>query len=128
MRVGPLVVHVLDAVLGLVVLHPRSRLLRPPPVGAPPGERLVGARLAENTPVELRADAVLVGVGGASDLAGCVSVRRQLGQARPKARIDVPLQNFRGGVDVRIGVPSTQAPSPTNLLGLLPPPRPPGPP
>src|SRR5213593_1774444 len=90
MRVGPLVVHVLDAVLGLVVLHPRSRLLRPPPVRASPGERLVGARLAEDTPVELRADAVLMGAGGASDQAGRVSVRRQLGQARSEARIDVP--------------------------------------
>src|SRR2546425_10387434 len=118
MRVGPLVVHVLDAVLGLVVLRPRSGLRRPPPVGAPSGERLVGARLAEDTPVELGANAVLMGVGGASDLAGSVSVRRQLGQARPKARIDVPLQNFRGGVDVRIGVPSTQAVSHTILLGL----------
>src|SRR3989441_3772958 len=109
MRVGPLVVHVLDAVLGLVVLHPRSRLLRPPPVRASPGERLMGARLAEDTPVELRADAVLMGAGGASDLAGSVSVRRQLGQARPEARIDVPVQDFCGRVHVRIGVPRLQS-------------------
>src|SRR5438093_5357879 len=109
MRVGPLVFHVLYAVLGLVVLHTRSRLLLPRPVRALPVERLVSARLAEDTPVELRADTVLMSAGGASDQAGRVSVRRQLGQARSEARIDVPFQDFGGRVHVRIGVPRLQS-------------------
>jgi hypothetical protein len=50
-RVGSLVVHVLDAILGLIVLDAGSRLLRTAPVGAAPGERLVGARLTENAAI-----------------------------------------------------------------------------
>src|SRR5205809_1097447 len=86
------------ATAGLEVLHSCSRLLRPSPVGASPGERLVRARLAEDTTVELGPDAVLMGARGTADLAGGVAVLRQLGQARPEARIDIPLQHFRGGV------------------------------
>ena len=103
--IGPLVVHVLDAVLGLVVLHADPRLLRTHPVGGSAGERRVGAGVAEEAPVELRADADLMSVGSASDHLPCRhSMGRQLGEPRTKARIDVPLQNFRGGVHVRIGV------------------------
>ena len=116
MRIDPLVVHVLEAVLGQIVLHPHPRLLRSHPVGAPAGERLVRTRLAQDARIELRADPVLMGVGGAPDhLAGGDPVGGQLGQARSKGRIDVSLQDFSGRVDVRIGVPRAE----TGLHGLL---------
>src|SRR5215831_17613523 len=117
MRVGAFIVHVPDAVLGLIVLHTGSRLLRSPPVGAPARERLVGARLAEHTTVGLRADPILVGVRRAADLTGRVAVRRQLGQPRTEARIDVALQDFGGRIDVRISVPRAQAVPHAVLLG-----------
>src|SRR5262245_5295843 len=116
MGVHTLVVHVLDAIVGLIVLDAGPRLLRSPPVGATAGERRMRAGLAQDARVELGGHAVLVGVGGAPDhLAGGNPVRRQLGQAWPDRGIDVPLQHLGGGVDVRIGVPRAE----TGLHGLL---------
>src|SRR4029077_17278888 len=107
--VGPLVVHVHDAVLGNVVLDAGSRLLRSPPVRASAGERLVSARLAEDATVGLRADAVLMGVRRPADLDGRVPVCGQLGQPWTEARIDVAVQDFGSRIDVRISVPRAQA-------------------
>ena len=120
MRICPLVVHVLDPVLGLVILHAHPRLLRPHPVGAAAGERVVRAGRPEHAAIELRGDPVLIGVGRASDhLARGDAVGRQLGEARPKVRIDVPIQDVRGGIDVRIGVPGAQAVSHGRLQARL---------
>ena len=113
--IGALGVHVLDAALGLIVLHSDSRLPGSSPVGASPGKRLVRAGLSEDAPVELRVHTVLMGVGGASDLRGGDSVGGQIGQARPETGIDVSLQDFRGRVDVRIGIVHAQ----TTPHGLL---------
>jgi hypothetical protein len=70
----------------------------------------------EDAPVEFRVDAILMGVGGPTDgPTVCDSVGRQIGEARPKAGIDVPIQDFRGWVDVRISVVHVQ----TGSHGLL---------
>ena len=103
--VGALVVHVLDAVRGLIVLHADPRLPAAPPSGAPAGERLVGTGLAEDAPVELGVHAVLMEIGRAADLLSGDPVGSEVGQPWPEARVDVPLQDFGGGVDVSIGVP-----------------------
>ena len=74
-------------------------------MGAAAGERLVRTGLAEDAPVELRVHAELVGVRRASPhLAGGDSVGCQRRQPGAKARIDVPFEDFRGGVNVGIGV------------------------
>ena len=108
MRVGPFVVHVLDTVLGPIVLHADSGYLRPHPVRAAAGERLVRVRLTQDAPVEFRGDAVLMRLGcAAHHLAGGDPMRRQLGEPRTKARINVSLENLRGRIDVGIGIPGT---------------------
>ena len=109
LRVGPFVVHVLDAVLGLVVLNAEPGLLASPPLDGSAGEGLVRAGIAEDTPVEFGGHAVLRGVGRAADhLAGGNTVGLELGEPRTKARVDVTVQDVRGGVDVRVGVERAQ--------------------
>src|SRR2546430_8747296 len=53
LRIGPFVVHVLDAVLGLVVLNAEPGLLASPPLDGSAGEGLVRAGIGEVAPVEL---------------------------------------------------------------------------
>src|SRR5271169_894185 len=104
MDVGPLVVHVLDAVLGLIVLHPRPRQLAAAPLRLAAGEGPARRRLPQHPPVEFPAETIVV-----ATLAAGLTVRRQFGEPRPKARIDVSLQNLRGGIDMSIGIVNAQA-------------------
>src|SRR5260370_41523153 len=98
MNICPFIIHVLDAVLGPIVLNTRPRHLASPPARLPAGEALSRRGLAEDPPVELGADAVIVEAVGSAR-----AVRRQFGQPRPKTGIDVALQNLGGGGDVGNG-------------------------
>jgi len=81
---------------------------------------LVRAGLTKDAPVELRGHAELMGAGStANHLASGDAMGRQIGQARPEARIDVPLQDFRGRVDVCISVECARAVSHGLLRWLL---------
>src|SRR2546430_9532080 len=94
-------VHVLDAVLGLVVLNAEPGLLASHPLDGSAGEGLVRAGIAEDTPVEFGGHAVLRGVGRAADhLAGGNTVGLELGEPRTEARVDIAVQDVRGGGDV----------------------------
>src|SRR5271163_4316704 len=104
MDVGPLVVHVLDAVLGLIVLHPRPGQLAAAPLRLAAGEGPARRRLPQHPPIEFPAETVVV----ATVTAG-LAVGRQLSEARPKARIDVSLQYLRGGIDMSIGIVNPEA-------------------
>src|SRR3989442_10219072 len=80
-------------------------LIAAPPLDGSAGEGLVRAGIAEVTPVEFGGHAVLRGVGRAADhLAGGNTVGLELGEPRTKARVDVTVQDVRGGGDVRVGV------------------------
>src|SRR5262249_56206728 len=69
----------------------------------------------EDTPVGLRIDAILMGVGCPTDLTRDGPVGRQLGQAPPKVRIDVSVQDLRTRIDVGVGIVRAQ----TGPHGLL---------
>src|SRR3989442_12554379 len=102
MDVGFLVIHVLDAVFGLVVLHPRPGHLAAHPFGLPAGKGFARRRLAEDAPVILYADAVVVQIARAFDRApDRLTIRRQFRKAGAKRRVDVALQHLRGRVDMR---------------------------
>ena len=116
MNVRALVVHVLDAILGAVVLDPDPRLLGASPVRASTREGFVRTGFPEHTAVGLRIDAVLMGVGCTADLTRDGPVGRQLGQAPPKVRIDVPVQDLRTRIDVRVGIVRSQTGPHTLLL------------
>ena len=60
MDVCPFVVHVLDAVRGLIVLHPRPRHLAAAPLQLAAGEGLARLRLAQHPPVVFGGDAIVV--------------------------------------------------------------------
>src|SRR3989442_11484472 len=78
-------------------------LIAAPPLDGSAGEGLVRAGIAEDTPVEFGGHAVLRGVGRAADhLAGGDAVGLQLGEPRTEARVDIAVQDVRGGVDVRV--------------------------
>src|SRR5271156_1555075 len=104
MDVGPLVVHVLDAVLGLIVLHPRPGVLAAAPIRFSAGESLARRRLPQHPPIEFPAETVVV----ATVTAG-LTIGRQLSEARPKTRIDVQLQHLGGRVDMSIGIVNPEA-------------------
>src|SRR5258708_16163339 len=99
MNICPFIIHVLDAVLGPIVLNTRPRHLASPPARLPAGEALSRRGLAEDPPVELGADAVTVEAVGSAR-----AVRRQFGQPRPKTRIDVPLHNLADAVSLSIAL------------------------
>src|SRR5271170_2284817 len=103
MDVGPLVVHVLDAVLGLIVLHPRPRQLAAAPLRLASSETPARRRLPQHPPVEFPAETVVM----ATVTAG-LTISRQLNQARPKTRVDVPLQHLCGRIDMSIGIVDAQ--------------------
>ena len=106
MDIGPLVVHVPDAILGLIVLHSRAGHLAAHPSRLAAGERVARRRLAQHPPVILGPDAVIVEFGNAADraLPDGKPVGRQFGEARPEIRVDIPFQHLGSGVDVRIGI------------------------
>src|SRR5206468_2480773 len=106
MDIGPLVVHVLDPVFGLIVLHPGARHLAAHPPRLAAGKSLARGFLAENPPVVFRAYAVVMETVDAADraLPDRETVRFELGEAGAKARIDVALQDLSGRVDVGIGI------------------------
>jgi len=60
MNIGPLVVHVLDAVVGAIVLHSWPRHLAPAPSRLAAGKALSRRCLTKDPPVELRGDAIVV--------------------------------------------------------------------
>jgi len=64
-NIGPFIVHVLDAVVGAIILHSRPRHLVSPPSRLAAGETLARRCLAKDPPVELRGDAIVVETIGA---------------------------------------------------------------
>src|SRR5439155_24237901 len=92
------------------------RLLGASPVRASTREGFVRTGFPEHTAVGLRIDAVLMGVGCTADLTRDGPVGRQLGQAPPKVRIDVPVQDLRTRIDVRVGIVRSQTGPHTLLL------------
>src|SRR5690348_15223485 len=118
MGVGPLVVHVLDAVLGLVVLHTGPRHLAAHPFRLAPGEGGAGRALAEHPPVVFRPDAIIVEPFHTADrsLPDRKPVRRQLAKARPEVRVYIPLQHLGGRVDMRVGIINAKPVSHSALL------------
>ena len=93
MDIRPFVIHVLDAVLGLIVLHARPRHLAAHPFCLTAGEGLARRGLAENPPVVFRTDAIVVETGHTSDrpFSDGEAVGLQFGETRPEARIDIAL-------------------------------------
>jgi len=61
-------------------------------------------RLTENAPVVLGVYSILVGVGRATHAIHRDAIRRELGESRPKLRIDVTIQYFRRRIHVRVGI------------------------
>src|SRR6516225_2894295 len=111
MDVGPLVVHVLDSVLGLVVLHPGAWHLAAHPPRLAAGEGVARGLFAEHPAVIFRADAVVVGAADACDrsLSDRQAVSLELGKTRPKARVDIFVQHLCGRIDVSIGIVHAEA-------------------
>ena len=110
MHVGPLVVHVGDAVGGVVVLHAGTRHLRAHPhrvAAAVVGPR---RRLAEHPAIELRLDAIAV---QCALIFGRLPHRRAVGlqflEARAEDGIDIALDDFRRRHHMRIGVEYLEA-------------------
>ena len=110
MRVGPLVVHVLEPACGLVVLGPGARLLRTHPLRVAAAMGLARRRLAEDPLIGDLAVAVDVAAGRSAGCAGSdrLAVLRQFGKARAEARIDVGVEDFRGRLDMGIGIEYAQ--------------------
>src|SRR5205807_5341286 len=71
MDVRPLVVHVLDAVLGLIILHPRPGVLAAPPLRVAAGKAFAGCGLPEYPPVVFSAETVVVAALAALLTIGC---------------------------------------------------------
>jgi hypothetical protein len=109
MHIGSLVIHVFDAVLGLIVLYPRSGPLGTPPGTASAGKRWMGTRLPKDPSVEFRPNPVTVQLARPVDRpAHRGTVGSQIGQARSEAGIHIAFQDFCGRVDVRISVVHAQ--------------------
>src|SRR3954452_5484005 len=125
MRVGALVVHVLDAALGLVVLHPGPGHLAAHPMGVAPAMGVARRRFAEDALKLDLAEAVDVVISRAAGTAWADRhpISRQLRQPRAKPRIDVFLQHLGRGFDMGIGVvyaqPVLHYPPSLLLYGLL---------
>src|SRR6516225_8244936 len=111
MDIRPLVVHVLDPVLGLVVLYPRPRHLTAHPSRLATGEALARCTLAKHPAVIFRADSIIVQALDASDrpLSDRQAIGLEFGEARPKARVDIALQHLCSRVDMGIGIVHTEA-------------------
>src|SRR5438552_11933693 len=117
MHVGAFFVHVGDAVCGVVVLHAGPRQLAAAPLRLAAATRVLRRRLAEHPAIVLRRDAVIVAAAGMlGRLPDRHAVRREFGEAWPEIRIDIALQNFRRGQDMRVGIvdpePVPHGPSP----------------
>jgi len=109
MHVRPFDIHVEDAVVGSVVDHPRAR----PPLAAP-----YAAVSRSGTRLGLTQGALVGLVGKAIGVADAAvdtarfdgtAIRRQIIEARAKARVDVFLQHIGTRVDMRVGVIDTEA-------------------
>src|SRR5882724_8666148 len=91
MHIGALVIHVPDTILGLIVLHPCSGSLHPPPGATSAGKRWMWTRLPEDPSVEFRLDPIAVQLAFAFGRpANRDSVGSQIGQARSEAWIHIP--------------------------------------
>src|SRR5215831_18772584 len=99
MDVCPLVIHVLDAVLGGIVLYPRSRQLAAAPVRLASGEIRARRCLSQHPPIVFSAKAVVM-----EAIAAGLAILRQFGKAGPKTRVDIALERLGGWADVGVGV------------------------
>src|SRR5205807_4199329 len=61
-------------------------------------------RLAEDAAVEFPAEAV-----GVQTVARVIAIGRQFGEPRPKARVEVALEDLCGRTDVRVGIVNAKA-------------------
>jgi hypothetical protein len=104
MHIRPLVVHVLDAVGGVGVLHPGARHLAAAPARLAAGEGLARHRLAEHAAIEFPAEAV-----GVQTVASVMAIRGQLSEPRPKARVEIALEDLCGRTDMRVGIINAKA-------------------
>src|ERR1700757_1602906 len=111
MDVRPLVIHVLDPVFGLIVLHPGPRHFTAHPSRLTTGEGLARRLFAEYPAVVFRADAIVVEAGYPANrpFSDGEAVRLQLAQTWPKAWIDITLQDLCGRVDMGVGVVHAEA-------------------
>jgi hypothetical protein len=117
MHVGPFVVHVLDAVCGLIVVHPRPRHLAAAPPRFAAAEVLARFRFAKDPPVVLGGDAIVVEAARTVPVARRRQpVLRQFGEPRPKTGVDIALEHLGGGVDMGVGVKN-----PVPVLHFVPP-------
>src|SRR5262249_28248183 len=90
--------------VGSIILHPWTRSPAAAPGAASTRERGVQIRLAEDPAVEASMDTILVALRNVSRWASGNTVGGELHQSRTEGGIDVPLQDFRDGHDVRIDV------------------------
>ncbi len=105
MDVRPLIVHVLDAVFSLVVLHAGPRQFAAAPVRLAAAVVLARRRLAEDAPIVFRIDPIgLAAAGMLGRLPDRDPVGFEFGKPRPKPGVDIPLQNLGGGHDMRVGI------------------------
>ena len=104
MDVRALVVHVLDPVVGPIILHPGTGKLGAAPGTTSASEGGVQTRLAENATVEASMHTVLMALRSVSRLASGNTVGSQLRQSRPEAGIDIPFQDFCDRHDMGIDV------------------------
>src|SRR5207248_3751833 len=106
MRIGPLVVHVLDAGGCLIVLHPRARHLAAHPMRVAAAMGLARRRLAEDALIGDLAEAVDMPAGRAAGIAGPdrYAICRQVREASAEPRIDVFFKYLGRRLDMRIGV------------------------
>src|SRR5690242_931646 len=104
MTVGSFIIHVADAVGGIVVLYAGTRQLAAHPMRVTTGVSYTRRRLAEHPAVLSRRDAVAVFavpgmLGGDADRS---AIRRQLGKAWPEIGIDIALQHLGAWQDMRV--------------------------
>jgi len=103
--IGAFLVHVLDAVFSLIVLHPGTGVLGAPPGAASAGEGRMRTGLTEDTAVEALLHAVAMALLCALGRpASGHAVGSEFWQPRPKIGIHVLFQDFSQGHDMRIGI------------------------
>src|SRR5215469_10658058 len=106
MDVRPLVIHVLDAVLGLVVLHAGARHLAAHPPRLAAGEGFARRLFTEDPAVIFGPDPVVVEAADAGNrtLTYRQAIGLKLGEPRPKARVDIAFEHLRRRVDMSVGI------------------------
>src|SRR6516165_6097188 len=95
MDVRPFIVHVSDAVVGLVVLDTRPRFLAAHPPRFPASERLTRCLLAQDPPVVFGASTISMHPARPLDCpSDWETIRCKLRQTCSKIRINVSVQNL----------------------------------